>query len=264
MTPRIEINGLPADAPALAFLAQVNYGHFTSMQVRDGRVQGIEWHLDRLERGTRRLFGIALDRDCVRAWMRQAVGGGSASLRVTVFSRHLDRARLERPVEIDVLVAAQPARAPERSPLRARSVVHERALPEVKHVGTFDLLHHWREARLAGFDDVVFTTRTGAIAEGSIWNIGFWDGEAVILPDAPSLHGVTSRLVEAGLATLGVPCRRREVRAGAYTGLVAAFAMNSGSAYRPIVAIDECPFADDPRLAALIDAACATQPWEAL
>ncbi len=264
MTPRTELNGQPADAAALAFLAQVNYGHFTSLQVRDGCARGIDLHLDRLERATQRLFGSMLDRDRARAWMRQAVDGGSASLRVTVFSRRLDRAHLERPVEVDVLVAVQPPREPDRSPLRVRTVVHERALPEVKHVGTFDLLHHWREARLAGFDDVVLTTRTGAIAEGSIWNIGFWDGAAVVLPAAPSLRGITQQLVESGLARRGVPCLRRELRKDAYGGLAAAFAMNSGGAYRAIVGIDGHAFAADPMLAALLEAAYVAQPLERL
>ncbi len=255
MAPRTELNGRPADAATLAFLAQVNYGHFTSLQVRDGRARGIGLHLDRLERATQRLFGGSLDRERVRAWMRQAVDGGSASLRVTVFSRMLDRAHLERPVEVDVLVATQPPREPDRAPLRVRTTAHERVLPEVKHVGTFDLLHHWREARLAGFDDVVFTTREGAIAEGSIWNIGFWDGASVVLPDAPSLRGITLQLVEAGFAARGVPCTHRTVRHDDYRGLVSAFAMNSGTPYRPIVAIDGQAFVADPLLADRVEAA---------
>jgi branched-subunit amino acid aminotransferase/4-amino-4-deoxychorismate lyase len=262
MHQRTEVNGQPADVETLAFLAQVNYGHFTSMQVRDGSVRGLGLHLDRLERATRRLFGSTLDRRCVREWLRQAVAGGSVSARVTVFSRRLDRARLEQPVDVDVLVATTPMRDPDHTPLRVRSIVHERVLPETKHVGTFDLLHHWREARLAGVDDVVFTSATGAISEGSIWNIGFWDGTTLVLPSAPSLPGITTQLVEAGLAAGGTRCVRREVRAGRFDGLRSAFAMNSGSPCRPIASIDGHAFALDGELVVRVQAAYSSRPME--
>jgi branched-subunit amino acid aminotransferase/4-amino-4-deoxychorismate lyase len=262
MHQRTEVNGQPADVETLAFMAQVNYGHFTSMQVRDGSVRGLGLHLDRLERATRRLFGSTLDRRCVREWLRRAVAGGSVSARVTVFSRRLDRARLEQPVDVAVLVATTPMRDPDHTPLRVRSIVHERVLPETKHVGTFDLLHHWREARLAGCDDVVFTSAAGEISEGSIWNIGFWDGAAVILPAAPSLPGITVQLVEAGLAAHGIACVRRAVRAGVFDGFGAAFAMNSGNPCRPIASIDGHAFAFDAGFMARLHAAYLSRPME--
>lgn len=262
MTPRTEINGETADAAALAFLAQVNYGHFTSMQVRNGGARGLDLHLDRLAEATLRLFGRPLDRGQVRVWLRQAVDGGSASVRITVFSRQLERARLEQAVDVDVLVATTPPREPECSPLRVRSAVHARMLPDIKHVGTFDLLHHGREARLAGCDDVVFASATGSISEGSIWNIGFWDGAAVILPDAPCLRGITARLLEAGLASVGIACRRRDVRLGAFDGLAAAFAMNSGNPCRPIANIDAHAFTVDSALFARLRAAYTMHPFE--
>ena len=262
MTPRTEINGETADAATLAFLAQVNYGHFTSMQVRNGGVRGLDLHLDRLAGATWRLFGRDLDRGQVRAWLRQAVDGESVSARITVFSRQLDRTRLEQAVDVDVLVATTPAREPDPAPLRVRSTVHARVLPGIKHVGTFDLLHHGREARLAGCDDVVFTSPAGSISEGSIWNIGFWDGAAVILPDSPCLRGITAQLVEAGLASAGIACIRRDVRVDALDGLQAAFAMNSSNPCRPIAGIDGHVFAVDGACSALVQAAYTMHPFE--
>ena len=46
---------------ALRALALSNYGHFTSMQVRNGAVQGRELHVRRLEDATQALFGTPLD-----------------------------------------------------------------------------------------------------------------------------------------------------------------------------------------------------------
>ncbi|WP_207939157.1 hypothetical protein [Actinomadura darangshiensis] len=45
----IEVDGRPATAEALAHPAIVNYGHFTAMQVRSGRVRGLAAHLRRLD-----------------------------------------------------------------------------------------------------------------------------------------------------------------------------------------------------------------------
>lgn len=57
---RIEVNGRPATAEALAHPALVNYGHFTAMRVRGGRVRGLDAHLRRLDAATRELFGTGL------------------------------------------------------------------------------------------------------------------------------------------------------------------------------------------------------------
>ena len=46
--PVVLLNGQQAGADALRVLAQSNYGHFTSLQVRGGAVQGLDMHLDRL------------------------------------------------------------------------------------------------------------------------------------------------------------------------------------------------------------------------
>ena len=50
-------NGQPASTDDLRALALVNYGHFSSMQVRDHAVQGIGLHQQRLTAATRELFG---------------------------------------------------------------------------------------------------------------------------------------------------------------------------------------------------------------
>src|SRR3546814_7565563 len=59
--------------------------------------------------------------------------------------------------------------------MRAASFVHERALPHIKHVGTFAQFHLARQARGRGFDDVLFVGSDGRVSEGTVWNVGFWD-----------------------------------------------------------------------------------------
>ncbi len=260
---RIELNGEAADAAALARLAQVNYGHFTSMQVRDGGVRGLDLHLARLDAATRELFGAPLDPDAVRALLRHAIGGDAdLSLRVTVFSRTFDRTRPERASAPDVLVAASDPRGPHESPLRLRAAVHERAAAHLKHVGTFDLFHHVREARLAGADDVLFTTRDGAVSEASIWNVGFRDGARVVWPNAPALHGITQQVITRGLLARGLEVLSREVALDDAKGFRTAFVCNSSTPACAIAAIDGIVLPRDEVALGDVRDAYASQPLE--
>ncbi|WP_440223050.1 aminotransferase class IV [Dokdonella sp. MW10] len=260
---RIELNGEVADAAALARLAQVNYGHFTSMQVRDGGVRGLDLHLARLDAATRELFGMPLEPDTVRLLLRQAIAGDAdMSLRVTVFSRAFDRTRPERTSAPDVLVAASDPRGPHEAPLRLRAVAHERAAPHIKHVGTFDLFHRVREARLAGADDVLFTTRAGAVSEASIWNVGFRDGARVVWPNAPALHGITQQVITRGLRARGIEVVSREITLDDAKGFRTAFVCNSSTPACAIAAIDGVVLARDEAALELVRAAYASQPLE--
>ena len=157
IAPVVLLNGAPADAEpaALRALAQSNYGHFTALRVRAGAAQRLDLHFERLRQGNAELFGIALDEAAVRGWMRQAAigSGGDCSLRVVLFSRQFDHRHPAREVGVDVLVAAAPPPAPPAHPLRVRSCRFLRPLPHLKHVATFPLHHHRRQALLAGWDD---------------------------------------------------------------------------------------------------------------
>lgn len=263
---RIELNGEPADVDTLRVPALLNYGHFTSMQVQEGGVRGLDRHLARLERATPELFGCALDVAAARRWMRHIVGDDPAplTLRVSVFSRALDRDRPSRPAAPDVLVARSPARRLVPTPLRVRSVRYQRELPHIKHVGTFGLFHQKRQAQLHGFDDALFVDPSGAVAEGSIWNIGFFDGTRVVWPDAPALDGISMQLLKAGLQVLGVESTSRRIGLDEIAGFHSAFFTNSSCTAMPIACIDATPFVDDPSLSELLRAAMDSQPRQHL
>lgn len=264
MTPRMQLNGQVASAEDLRALALVNYGHFTSMQVCDGAVRGLGLHLDRLQKATRELFDSALDVDRTRGWMRGALDGveGPASLRVTVFSRALDRDRLLEAAAPDVLVAVAPSRGIRADPLRVRSVHYQREAPHIKHVGTFGLFHQKRLAQAAGFDDALFIDSSGAIAEGSIWNVGFFDGTRVTWPDAPALQGVSMQLLQDGLRRRGVPMQVRRVELAGIAQFHAAFFTNTSRTAVPLSHVDTTEFCIDAHLLALLDECMSMHPWE--
>lgn len=234
-------------------------GHFTTMQLRGGRVQGRELHLDRLLAASRELYGRGPGASALSARIREAlVAGGLQAGDCTVRVRILPSGpgdRVEAPAEIHdsllrVEVDIQPPRQPPVSPLRVRTHPGLRACPFVKHLA-LDFQHDARrQAREAGFDDALLLAADGRVSEGTFWNIAFWDGDAVVWPDAPALAGVTRRLLADALDRAAVPQRREAVLKGPPAGLKAAFALNS-TGIADIAAIDGHRFPGDAAAGAM-------------
>jgi len=263
---RLFCEGRAASAEILAAPALVNYGHFSTMQVRDGAVRGFDLHLQRLDAATRTLFGSALPADRIRAELRaalQAFGSGDAALRASVFARDFDFGRADAACTPQLLVSlAAPAQV-DVTPLRLRSVVFARELPQIKHVGTFALFHQRRLALQAGFDDALFVDAQGLIAEGSIWNLGAWDGQGVLWPQAPALRGTQERLLQAGLAALGVAQQVRPLHLRELAAPVAAFACNARG-QQAIAAVDGQALGPATELLRMLNGALETQAWQAI
>ncbi|MEV6824885.1 aminotransferase class IV family protein [Amycolatopsis sp. NPDC051102] len=257
MPPRFELNGDPL-GPDAALAGMVSYGHFTAMQVRDGRVRGLAFHLERLVTSTRLLFGTELDAELVRSYVRQAIAGESAlSVRVVVLTRSLDD-----PMTPDILVRTGPPHPADPAPLRLRTVRYERDLPHVKHLGTFGLIHQSRQAQLAGFDDALFVDHRGRISEASIWNAGFLTGDGVVWPEAAVLPGITMLVQQEALRRLGVPQETREVRPADLRAFDAMFVTNSETPVRPVAAVDDLVLPPADRAVALLAEAYETVPWD--
>jgi branched-subunit amino acid aminotransferase/4-amino-4-deoxychorismate lyase len=260
------LNGKPASADDLRTLALANYGHFTSVQARDGAVQGRALHVQRLEDATIALFGASLDgnvalEQAARA-MRDA-GLRDASVRITVFSTQFDYRDPARTVAPDVLVTLSPAASPDKPVLRAKSYPFVRPLPQYKHVGTFPLFHYRRQALAEGYDDALFVDPAGQVVEGSIWNLGLWDGRSVVWPEGPALRGTAERLLQAGLDKAGIPQRTAPVGLSELGAFHAAFACNA-SGLQPIVAVDAVAWRADTALMTGLVGALKALPWEPL
>jgi branched-subunit amino acid aminotransferase/4-amino-4-deoxychorismate lyase len=256
---RVELNGRAATADDLRTPALLNYGHFTSMHVHGGSVRGLDLHLQRLDNATRALFGVPLDVAAVRAFMRQALRGyaGACAMRVTVFSKALQRDRPSAPAAPDVLVSVSAARSGPSASLRLKTFRHERAFPEIKHVATFPLYYHRRLAQLAGFDDALFVDEAGCISEASIWNLGFLEGDTFVWPEAPMLEGVSMQLIRSGLRERGIATTTRRIAPDDLGRYRFAFLTNASCAVQPVASIDGARFDIDPaaveRLAACHD-----------
>jgi branched-subunit amino acid aminotransferase/4-amino-4-deoxychorismate lyase len=213
----IEIDGRPATADDLRFPAAVHYGHFTAMQVRDGRVRGLALHLARLDAANRELFGAGLDGDLVRDRIRHALGTVvDASVRVNLLWAGVGDS-------VSVMVVVRPPGEPPATPRRLLTVPYQRAVAHVKHLGDFGQSYYSRLAERHGFDDALLTGPDGTISETAIANVGFFDGTAVVWPDAPVLAGITMQL----LVHSGVDGGRRPVRVADLPSFTGMFVANS-------------------------------------
>ncbi|MFF3836519.1 aminotransferase class IV [Streptomyces sp. NPDC001930] len=248
--PYIEIDGVPAADPGLLAALMTGFGHFTAMQVRDGRVKGLDLHLARLDRATRELFDQELDGKRVRALITGALetsGQRNASVRVYVYPD----------VRVVVTVAA-PAPDGLGAPQRLTTAEYWRPAPHIKHLGGFGQSYHREAAVRAGYDEAVLTSPYGEIAEGAITNIAFWDGTSVVWPSAPCLEGITMALLEPRLESV-----RRPVTLADLAGYRAAFVTNSRS-IAAVTAIDEVTFAVDEGLMERVYSAYESVEWDEL
>jgi 4-amino-4-deoxychorismate lyase len=259
----VELNGRTPDLAQLHRIATENYGHYTSMQVRDHRVRGLALHLARLADGAEELFGHRIgvaEEHRLLGLIRHALGEvRDASVRVTFVPGADEHAPPEVLVSVSEPVPEQP-----RPPLRVQTVRYERELPEHKHQARMGLNYRLREARLAGFDDALFVGGDGRVREGTSWTVAFWDGAQVVWPDAPVLKGVTMVLLQIAMSINGTPWTLRPVDAEELSGFAAAAAANSHRPAQPIASIDELPLKDDGLLGKTLQAAWDTVPWDEL
>lgn len=208
---RIEINGKEADDEAIALLDHEGWGHFTAMQVRNGRTRGLDLHLARLDAAHRDIYGKPLDGDLVRARIRHALDGRpDASVRVYGYWAGL-------------IVTV---RAPQQMLSRPYSMTaqhFQRPLARLKHVGSWGQGRFHELAMAAGFDDGLLVDETGRISEGNITNVAFWRDGSVIWPDSPKLDGITMLVLQRELKASGMPQAEAIVRVqdlASYCGMI--------------------------------------------
>lgn len=255
------INGQPAAAAALAAW-QTNYGHLTTMQVRNGAVQGLDRHVARLQAANLELFASPLPQARVRAELGAALSAADmrdATLRVSVVA--VDPGSVEQggPAAVAMLVAVSaPCVAP--SSMRVRSHVLVRPLAHLKHLATMPLLHARRAARAAGADDALLVGADGLVAEGSLWNVGFVDAGGIVWPAADALRGTTEAVLRDALAHADIAQRDAPVRLPDIGGMQAAFACNSRGLW-PLASIDGRAMPGDPAMITRLRGVLDASPW---
>jgi branched-subunit amino acid aminotransferase/4-amino-4-deoxychorismate lyase len=253
---RVEIDGQPASAEQLSALAQESYGHFTAMQVREGRVRGLDLHLARLAAANQELFGAGLDYRTVRDHIRRGLGEDRRDASVRVYVLEL----LGQP---SVVVTVRPPGGMPQVPWKLQAVPYQRSLAHIKHVGDFGQGYYQRLAHRNGFDEALLTGPGAVISEGSITNIGFCDGATVVWPDAPALAGTTMQLLDRQLPGAGLASRRAQVRVPDAGSFSAVFVTNARG-IAAVAQIDEHAVPVDAGLIAALTAAYQSAAWDSI
>jgi branched-subunit amino acid aminotransferase/4-amino-4-deoxychorismate lyase len=258
----VQRNGRAATVEELAPLAFAGYAHFTAMQVRGGQIRGLDLHLERLRFASVELFGQALPDDRVRSQLRAAIAAGPAdlSLTATVYSPAGEFTVAGAQVEPGMLIRTGPAASGPEGPLALATVEYERVLPAVKHVGEVAKTYFLRQAVGQGFDDAAFVDRRGRLSEGSIWNLAFWDGAAVVWPAAEMLNGITRKIVGRQLDRLGVPQRVEEITLADLPALTGGVVMNSWTPGVALRRIGPVPLPEAPSFVELLHRAYRAEP----
>lgn len=249
-----QLNGRAVTADELAPLAFAGYAHFTAVQVRGGQVRGLDLHLERLRVASVELFGQSLPDDRVRSYLRAALEAGPAnlSLMATVYSPAGEFTVAGPDVKPELLVRTGPPSNGPEGPLALATVEYERVFPAVKHVGEVAKTYFLRQAVGQGFDDAAFIDRQGRLSEGSIWNLAFWDGTAVVWPIANMLGGTTMGIVRRQLDRLGAPQRDQEVTLANLSTLVGGVVMNSWTPGIAVHRIGPVPLPEAPSFLELL------------
>ena len=245
---RIEVDGRPATVEDVSHPALVNFGHYTSMQVRGRRVRGLGQHLGRLSAATRELFDADLDPQRVMGCVRRALADDEdASVRVNVY-------RPDGDGPVVVMVTVRPPYLHAGTPQRLRTVVYQRPVPHIKHVGSFAQTYYARLAEAQGYDDALLTDADGVVSETTIANVGFFVDGSVRWPDAPCLIGTT-------MALLGGD--RTPVRVVDLPAMAGAFVANSNGV-APVSQVDELRLPVDDRLMGAVIDRFADVAWDSI
>lgn len=255
------INGEAAAAHELAPLAFAGYAHFTAMQIRNGRIRGLDLHLQRLRHASDELFGFHLPDHQVKAYLRTAIAAAEPDISLACYFslRSGEFSRMLATEEIDVLIKTTPPVTISQQPLAFDLVQYQRHLPHLKHVGEIAKTYFLRQANMLGFDDAAFFDETGRISEATIWNLAFWDGQSVIWPEAQYLPGITMGIVTRQLQILGVPQRTEPVYASQLLNL-AVVAMNSQNPAIPLTRLGKHQLQPDLQLCQLLTTAYHQEP----
>lgn len=261
----ILIDGHPATLEDQTHQTLVNYGAYTAFGVEQRKVRGLTDHLARLDGSAIELFGEPVGEPTLRARMRQAVGAREACwLRVSLFSNAIGHRSPTWSGQPRVMVGVFDPPPPLAASLRLAVQTYAREAAHLKHTATFGLIRARRLARADGFDDALFVDADGLISEGSLWNIGFLDGDHVVWPQAPMLAGVTQAMIARGLNGIGRTQSTEPVSIHDLSRFDGAFICNSATPACAVATIGDRTFIDRPERIERLRSAWLAQPLEAI
>lgn len=202
------------------------------MRVRDGRIPFLERHLARLGRSLGEL-GLPKPSQDVAALVRPFAGTGDAVLRVEVRDgRASVTVREPPPLGPPAVITASEPHQPYPHKTTERDCFTDAG----------------REAEVAEADDALLLTPEGWVAEGTAWNVFWWNGDVLRTPalDLGILPGVGRARVLELVKRAEQGRDRKQALAGK-----SLFLTNAVRGIVPIASLDGAPVPADPRTAEL-------------
>src|SRR5216683_436859 len=148
-------------------------------------------------------------------------------------------------------------------PWRLRAVPYQRPVAHIKHTADFGQRYYQRLAHASGFDEALLTGQDAIISEGSITNVGCFDGRQVIWPAAPALSGITMQLIEPALAGRGLPSARAHIRVRDLGSFAGVFVSNARG-IAPVGQVDDLRLPIDQDLMERLGQTYESLPWDSI
>jgi len=207
---------------------KAGYGLIETMRVHDGRIPFLERHLARLGRSLGELRLPKPSQDVV-ALVQPFAATGEAVLRLEVRDRRAS-----------VTVRELPPLAPPT--LITASEPHQSYPHKTTERDCFT--DAGREAEVAEADDALLLTPDGWVAEGTVWTVFWWDGDALRTPalDLGILPGVGRTRVLELVKRADQGRYRKQALAGK-----SLFLTNAVRGIVPIASLDGAAVPADPR-----------------
>jgi len=210
---------------------QPGYGLIETIRVRDGRIPFLERHLARLAGSLAELRLPKPSQDVARL-VRPFAGTGDAVLRVEV-----------RDGRASVTVRDLPALEP---PAVITASEPHRPYPH-KTTERDCFADAGKEAEVAEADDALLLTHDGWVAEGTVWTVFWWEGDAL---HTPALDlGILPGIGRARVLELVQRVEQGRYRPQALRGSV--FLTNAVRGIVPVASLDGAVVPADPRTAQL-------------
>lgn len=121
-----------------------------------------------------------------------------------------------------------------------KTVAHIRELPQVKTANYGIGYYAARQVAGSAYDDVLFTTPQGYVAEATRSNVFFiMPGGKLVTPKRGMLHGITRGVVLELAQSLGIPCQEADLTPADIYQAEAAFTTGSIAELVPARSIDD-------------------------
>ena len=249
------INGVAQDTLSARDRAvQFGDGCFTTAAVREGRIQLLEAHLQRLQDGCQRLLMAAPDRALLAEEMRRAAAGQREAVLKVILTpgaggRGYSRAGCTQPTRI-IALAPWPQHYATLQQQGARLVTSPVRLAQnpllagIKHLNRLEQVLIRQQLDACDADEALVLDTAGTVVECCAANLFWRSGKAIFTPRLAQagVDGIMRRYLLAQLAQAGHDCQQVEASRSVVLSADEVVICNALMPVLPVRQIDDVTF----------------------